>query len=261
MMFANSVCFAREKSGSAALEWEDGAAAFDGDRGRNPRYVVVDGATEAYDSLRWVEQLVTTFAGNGTGAPALTAEGLRSWLGLVQRQWAEQSPSRFANVIEEYKFREGSFATFLGVELTGIRDRVPRWRAVALGDTVLFHVRAGRLLGHFPPIEVDEFGLVPDGVHTDPAVMDQMSGRLLFGQGELADGDLLYAATDAFAHWMLGRRDQPALWTLLAALDHDELFGALVTDQRAAGALRNDDVTLLRVRITATEPACLVVCL
>src|SRR5205814_2286999 len=105
------------------------------------------------------------------------------------------------------KFREGSFATFLGVELTGMGTHAPHWQAVALGDTVLFHVRAGRLLGHFPAIGVDEFGLVPDGVHTDPGVMDRMSGRLLFGAGELADGDVLYAATDAFAHWMLGRAD------------------------------------------------------
>jgi hypothetical protein len=260
-MFANSVCFSREKLGSAALEWEDGAAAFDGDHVRDPRYVVVDGATEAYDSLRWVEQLVTSFADTGNGAPALTAAGLRSWFGSVQRQWVERAPAGFANVIEEHKFREGSFATFLGVELTGMGGPAPRWQAVALGDTVLFHVRAGRLLGHFPAIEVDEFGLVPDGVHTDPGVMDRMSARLLFGAGELADGDLLFAATDAFAHWMLGRADQHALWTLLAGLDHDETFAALVADQRAAGAMRNDDVTLLRVRVTATEPACLVVCL
>jgi hypothetical protein len=131
---------------------------------------------------------------------------------------------------------------------------------VSLGDTVLFHVRDHRLLTHFPPIGVDEFGLTPDGVHTKPDALDHMMRRLAFAQGQLRQADTLYLATDAFAHWML-RNDGPALWSMLGGLDHDGVFARLVADQRAAGALHNDDVTLLRVRLVAEPPIQLVVAL
>jgi len=269
-LFARSVCFSLEKLGSAALEWEDAAACRDGDpmTGRRPRFVVVDGATEAYDSLRWVEQLVVSFVadgGNGSpAAPDLTPDAMRHWFGRMQRQWVEQAPTRFANVIEEYKFREeGSFATFLGCELTGMDGTEPRWEAVALGDTVLFHVRGGRLLAHFPPIAVEEFGLSPEGVSTRPAALEQIMRGLAFSGGPLRMGDLLFVATDAFAHWILTRLrgDQATLWAVLAELDHDATFAALVGDARADGQLRNDDVTLLRIQVVQAQPTCLVVCL
>jgi hypothetical protein len=274
MMFVHSVCFAVQKQGSTAREYEDGAGFADGDpaAGRDPRFVVVDGATEAYDALRWVAQLVTSFLGqdndadgDGNGGTVALAPGpLRDWFATMQHRWVALAPRPFANVIEEYKFHaEGSFATFLGVELTGLDSAAAGWTAAALGDTVLFHVRAGNLLTHFPPIDVDEFGLAPDGAATRPAALEQMMRGLLFGRGRLRPGDLLFVATDAFAHWMLGQvdRDQATLWAVLAGLDHDATFAALVAGQRAAGLLRNDDVTLLRVRIAAAQPGALVVCL
>lgn len=249
-MFAVSVCFKLEKLGNTPQEWEDGAAARDGG---DARFIVVDGATEAYDSARWVAQLVDSFV---DAAPALDPHAMRRWFVQMQRQWVAEAPTRFVNVIEEHKFRQdGSFATLLGVAVSGTS-----WHAVALGDTVLFHVRNGRLLSHFPPMSVDEFGLNPDGVHTRPDAVDHMMRRIAFADGRLQLADTLYLATDALAHWML-RQDGPALWSLLRDLDHDAMFAALVADQRAAGQLRNDDVTLLRVRMVERQPAHLVVAL
>lgn len=264
MILARSTCFTLEKQGSTAREWEDAAAWFDGDlaTGRRPRFIVVDGATEAYDALRWVQHLVATFT--DAAGPAVTRDALHAWFERVQRMWVNEAPTRFANVIEELTFREqGSFATFLGCELVGLEDTAARWEAAALGDTVLFHVRDGRLLAHFPPISVDEFGLSPEGVSTRPAALPQMLDGLVFARGELAPGDLLFLATDALAHWMLGEldRDHAALWALLGDLDHDATFTTLVRDQRARGRLRNDDVTLLRVQLATAEPRALVVCL
>jgi hypothetical protein len=254
-MYAHSVSFQRQKAGNSAREWEDGAGHSEA------RFIVVDGATEAYDSLRWVEQLVSSFVHNG---PTITHDALGGWFEVMQQQWVAEAPTRFASVIEEYKFRtDGSFATFVGGALIGLDGPQPRWEAAALGDTVLFHVRAGRLLTHFPGLSVDDFGLVPDGVDTRPGALPQMLGRLSFGRGALSPGDLLFVATDAFAHWMLQQvaTDQDALWSTLTELDHDVAFTDLVTDQRTGGGLRNDDVTLLRVRISATPPTRLVVCL
>ncbi|MGI5131404.1 hypothetical protein ACQEVB_31685 [Pseudonocardia sp. CA-107938] len=257
MLLACSTCFALEKRGSAPREWED-AAAFD-DGAASPRCVVVDGATEAYDALRWVEHLAGSFVTEA--GPDLTGAGLLDWFARVQQQWRDEAPDRFATVIEELKFHEeGSFATFLGCRLVDLDGPRARWEAAALGDAVLFHVRAGRLLGHFPPLSVDDFGLAPDGISTQPAAVDPMMRALQFGGGRLVDGDVLYLATDALARWLL-LTDGAEVWNLLDELEHDAVFARLVADQRAAGRLHNDDVTLLRVRVTAAEPGALVVCL
>ncbi|GAA4445338.1 hypothetical protein GCM10023148_52180 [Actinokineospora soli] len=257
-MHAHPVCFRLPKTGHAPHEWEDAAGCGEG---AAARFVVVDGATEAFDALRWVAQLVTSFLDAG---PEITAADLAGWFESMQRRWTTDAPDRFGSVIEEYKFRtEGSFATFVGGEVVGLDGPRPRWAAAALGDAVLFHVRAGRLLTHFPALSVDDFGLVPDGVDTRPAALPGMLRGLAFGGGELAAGDELFVATDAMAHWLLRRAatDQTALWTVLSGLHHHAAFAELVVDQRAAGAMRDDDVTLLRIRIAAAPPTRLVVCL
>ncbi|MBL7488148.1 hypothetical protein I6A60_34150 [Frankia sp. AgB1.9] len=264
MIIASSVCFWLEKLGSAEREWEDAGAYNDGDpaTGAAPRYVVVDGATEAYDAVRWVEHLAGSFVAD-TG-PDLTRAGLQAWFEQVQWLWAAEAPTRFATVIEEHKFHaEGSFATFLGCRLAGLDGPDPHWEAAALGDTVLFHVRSGRLLTHFPPIGVGEFGLSPNGIGTRPAALGPMLRGLELATGAVRAGDVLFIATDALAHWLLveASRDEAPLWAALTGLDHDAAFAAIVADQRAAGRLHNDDVTLLRVRLGTTEPVALAVSL
>ena len=76
-------------------------------------------------------------------------ENHRAWRKLfarMQDRWAAEAPA-FGSIIEERKFAEvGSFATMLGFEIRGLDGPEPSWRAVALGDTVLFHVRAARLI-------------------------------------------------------------------------------------------------------------------
>jgi hypothetical protein len=51
------------------------------------------------------------------------------------------------------------------------------------------------------------------------------------------------------------------VWDVLARVDHPVLFERLVDDQRSAGRMVNDDVTLLRVHLDVGPPACLVSCL
>lgn len=270
MMQVQSVLFRLEKAGNAVEEWEDGAGAFDGEpvAGRDPRFIVVDGATEAYDSLRWVAQLVTSFIGDGpcgkSQMPTLDAESMQRWFELMQKRWVAEAPTVFANIFEELKFAQvGSFATLLGCELTGLDGPNPRWDAVALGDSVLFHVRDRRLVDHFPRLGADDFGLSPDGVHTQPLALEQMRQRLAFAHGSLIEGDQLFLTTDALAHWIVRgiQRGEGKLWGMLADLDHPRLFEQLVADQRAAGEMKNDDVTLLRVHVAADDPAFLLVSL
>ena len=191
---------------------------------------------------------------------------MRAWFAEMQDRWAAEVRD-FDSIIEERKFAEvGSFATLLGFEIDGLDGTEPRWRAVALGDTVLFHVRAGRLVAVFPPMGPDDFGTLPDGVHTARASLDRMTERLLTGAGTLRAGDFLFAATDAIAQWMLraAERDEAKLWRTLTTLAHPDVFARLVEDQRreqdGAKRMKNDDVTLMRLRLLAGQPAFLLAC-
>lgn len=266
-MHPMTTLFSATKDGQEEAEWEDAVVA-----GRTPggglRFAVADGATEAYDARRWVGQLVSSLVPEyPDAAPVLRTTdeaGFRTWVAAMQRRWVDETPP-FYDPGAERKFHEdGSFATLLAGELTGLDGPTPTWEAVAVGDTVLFHVRNGELLEHFPDLTDADFGLSPDGVHTAPERMDGML-RAAERRHDVAllDGDLLFVATDALAHWMLRRAevDAAGMFSVLAALVHIDSFRRLVDDQRECGDLKNDDVTLLRIRLSAAGPAHLVVCL
>jgi hypothetical protein len=270
------VTFSAAKDGNAPGEWQDGASGGvvpDGTGApHRARFVVLDGATTAYDPVRWVDQLVRSFApppdGGSSGAqgPRLEPAAMRAWFAEMQGQWAKEVRD-FDSIIEERKFAEvGSFATLLGFEIYGLDGPEPYWRAVALGDTVLFHVRAGRLLAAFPPMGPEDFGTLPDGVHTSPASLDKMTERLLIGGGVLEAGDFLFAATDAMAQWILRtiQRGEAKVWDTLTTLAHPDVFARLVADQRreqdGSRRLKNDDVTLMRLRMLDSQPAYLLAC-
>src|SRR5262249_604000 len=120
----------------------------------------------------------------------------------------------------------GSLATFLGCELRDLDGARPRWTAIALGDTVLFQVRGQKLVTQFPAMAAEEFGYNPDGVPTHPEALAETLDRVVVGEGELADGDVLYVATDALAQWMIeaAAKDDRTLWTVLGELDHPDTF-------------------------------------
>ncbi len=122
------------------------------------------------------------------------------------------------------------------------------------------------MIATFPPMGPDDFGTLPDGVHTARASLDRMTERMLTGDGILAAGDVLFAATDAMAQWILRTiaRDEVKVWDTLTTLAHPDVFARLVEDQRreqnSAARMKNDDVTLMRLRMLADQPAFLLAC-
>lgn len=263
-MQARVVTFSAAKEGNDDHEWEDGAAWSPGDpvAGRSPRVAVADGATGGFSAARWAEQLVTGFV--GADGPQLEHDALHRWLAREQVRWIDHPRwAGLGDVARMALHTTGSFATLVACELTGLDGGQPRWRACALGDAVLFHVRRGRVLAQFPALPAEAFGYNPDGVPTRPDGLADMVSRLRISTGELAPGDHLFVATDAFAHWMVTveRHDPRTLWAVLAGLDHPDVFARLVADRRGSGELHNDDVTLMRVDLSDRRAEYLVVCL
>ena len=227
------------KRGNRAVENEDAtAAAPDG-----LRFAVADGATEAWESAPWAAHLVAAYIENPP-----TPAGFPGWLAAV-RTWAPPAvPDPVPWYVEE-KREQGSFATLAGLEL-----RRPRrgsgwaWRAVAVGDSCLLHVRGEELVLAVPLASAGEFGNRPALVPSSTALPCPEPGWFA---GRARPGDLFLLATDAAAVQLL---DPVGLTTALSA------FRAALTADAPASILdwcrtvqdaSNDDVTVLVTRLPA----------
>jgi hypothetical protein len=238
--------FQLPRRGHAFDECEDASAAAP-DRGR---FAVADGAAESFQGGLWARLLVDDFV---RGDEAHTDWG--KWLPPLQARWAAEVGRRSAQgdragpalpwYLEARLQQQGAFATFLGLTVES-----SNWQALAVGDSCLFHVRAGRLLLAFPLTRAADFTSHPwlVGSRTSPAEVPRKQGVRL--QGDWRGGDRLLLMTDALAHWFLDDKEAGGKpWQALEGLlsGPEEAFADWVALQRGAGRLRNDDVTLLAV--------------
>jgi hypothetical protein len=150
----------------------------------------------------------------------------------------------------EMKRDQGAFATLLGLQLRlPTTTRRGAWRAQAVGDSCLVHLRADGKLRAFPLTNSADFGNQPqligsrDGPPAQPAS----------AAGTMLPGDRFFLMTDALAQWFLhtherGGRPWLGFADVLASQPPQDAFAALVAGLRG-GALRNDDVTLLTITI------------
>jgi hypothetical protein len=242
------------KAGNSEAEYEDACrlAPASGASGRL-RVAVADGASESMLAGRWAGALTEAFASADDPAydqparfAATVGDAADAWPDLVAADVADRegrgSPLRW---YERPGLAAGAFATLLAVAVDDGDD--PGWRAAAIGDTCLFHVRDGALLSAFPVESAAEFGTAPPLLGTlgaDPALI---ADRVRMRAGRLGPGDVLYACTDALAAWVLARAEDGAPpWGVLDALD-DDAFAEWLGTERAAERMGNDDVTLVRV--------------
>ncbi|HEY8743801.1 MAG TPA: hypothetical protein VIU62_11915 [Chloroflexota bacterium] len=239
------------KEGNRQEEYEDAFAA----NTTASRLAVADGASDSYDSGRWARLLVEAFM---DVPPAASVVDLRAWLAEPARAW--QAGLRY-DVLpwnQQAKARLGAHCTLLGVELnlaeqdsTAPGTSCGVWRAIAVGDSCLFHVRGGALLTAFPLAASAAFGTSPALLTTNPAYRGAGVEQLATAEGDLRLGDTLLLATDALAQWFLRRHEQgerPG-----AGLPADVDFAAFITEQRTQRRLRNDDVTLIIAHVGAAE--------
>jgi hypothetical protein len=219
--------FRLPKRGHGAAEYEDAFA------GMATRFAVADGASESSFAGAWARLLTQAFVRGPVKWPA--------WLTPLQERWASTAVTGPLPWYAETKFEEGAFATLLGVVAEPPRRR---WRAWAVGDSCVFHVRRNRLMQAFPRIHSGEFDNAPRlvGSRSRPPRRER-------ARGAWRDGDRLLLMTDALAQWFLrrveaGRRP----WRIIDRLQGDEDFAPWIEKLRDRGELRNDDVTLLTVQ-------------
>jgi hypothetical protein len=128
-------------------------------------------------------------------------------------------------------------------------------RTFAIGDSCLFHVRAGELLSWFPLENSGQFGLNPAVV---ASVDRQLDHLLVFkaAERECLPGDLLVLATDALALWAVERLESGDAvdWSRYWDYSDDDWRGEIFA-LRDAKQMRFDDTTLVLLRVIEERPA------
>ena len=217
------------KGGHASGEYEDAFAL--SEPGSVPfRAAVADGATEAAFAGQWARQLTEGFV----KGKAPLAEQLPAW----QQAWAAEVEAQRAALpwYAAEKAEQGAFAAVLGFTLMAPNQ----WHAAVVGDCNLFHLRDGALRQAWPFSDPEAFGHHPALV---PSRAAQALPEVCRTEGHCRPGDAFLLASDALAAYLL-RTGAAAALRFTA-----ETFPQVVADARAAGMLRNDDVTLLVLRL------------
>ena len=220
------------KDGHAPDENED-ATGIDADAW--PVHMAVsDGATESAFSGLWARRLAAACVARRVD----TADRLHAILPQVQRTWRDEVARRVSNRpwYVTAKAEDGAFATCLAVSVHADGT----WRAVAVGDSVLLHVRDGTLRRAWPlddPAAFDDRpALLPSREPHPVPTIEETTGRW-------APGDTLALATDAVGQWLL--RTAPT-----DRLAHDETaMQEAIRAARTTGTLRNDDSTIVWLRV------------
>jgi len=230
------------KKGHRPDEYED-AAAGDARRGR---FAVADGASESSFAALWAWLLACEFV----RAPLGGKRPWSAWLPPLREHWAQELVGRELPWYAEEKLQLGAFATLLGLVVGKAR-----WRAVAVGDSCLFHLRTGRLLRAFPVSRSEDFGNTPGLVGSRTPPPQEVEQHQTRAQGKWQPNDRFLLMTDALAQWFLrqseeGHKPWEAVGGLLDEAADDADFASWVEGLREREALRNDDVTLVAVDLS-----------
>jgi hypothetical protein len=210
---------------------------------------VADGATEASFSGLWAAMLVQAF-----GRGRIPSRRLVDALAPLQAAWWSVVREKPLPWYAEEKLRSGAFSSLLGITLAEPRDGGDvRWSALAIGDSCLGLVRGGKLLTAFPVRSSEDFHNSPHLISSAAVRNEALQSVLCLEHGSLLPGDDLYLLTDALACWFLACHEQGGEpWQLLesaAGNSSQEQFGDWIAGERREHRMRNDDVTMLRLRL------------
>lgn len=246
--------FSLPKAGNSAEEYEDAWATSGPADAAQGLFAcaVADGATETSFSGLWARLLCEAYC-----AEADTPGALLDLLPRVQAAWWGEVGAIPLPWYAEEKARRGAFAAFVGLTIGAPGDAGGatggRWTALACGDSCLFQVRDDALLGACPLARAEDFNNRPTLLSSDQAANAGIGDTLVYVGGDWLPGDTFYLLTDALACWFLAAHeagDRP--WRVLAAFaapGDSADFAAWIAGRRGARELRNDDVTMLAVRL------------
>ncbi|HMA32974.1 MAG TPA: hypothetical protein VKY74_00730 [Chloroflexia bacterium] len=260
-LVTHSRLFTLPKAGKTEAEYEDAAVVDDA----TGIYVVADGASDSVFAGLWAQLVAQRFA---DGLPAASdAQSWRDWLQPAQTAWQTTVHADPLPWYVEPKIRQGAFATCVALILrpAATPGGLGHWGVVAVGDSCLFQISGAHngtpasrspAAGGFPISNPAEFGTNPLALCSNPEYNEVVWPHLAHTSGTWQPGDLFILASDAMAHWIMQELVPVGAWDrLLPLLDaaDDTAFRALVAAEWDNGLLRNDDLTLLMIRVVSAE--------
>ena len=233
------------KAGNTAEEYEDAFECSIPDS----RFAVADGATDSAFAGRWAQGLVKEFVASPPSSPC----DLQKWLEPLQNAWRESIDWERLPWHGEEKAKVGAFSSLLGlafIEGESSHAQTLHWSALAVGDSCLFQVRDDALQVAFPLESAKQFGNRPLLLSSQPTRNQRVWEAICFHEDDCQPDDQFFLMTDALAHWFLAHHEARANpWAALCGLKTQEEFSSFVAALRQAGLIRNDDTTLLMVRL------------
>jgi len=229
------------KQGCAESEYED-ATAYTAGPGLPRRLAVADGATESSFARLWATLLAGAYVDG-----ELSPESLVEQLQPLQQRWSVEVAAKPLSWYASEKARNGAFAALAGLTLCPNGT----WQAVAVGDCCVLHLRDGLLLRSFPLEHAAAFDNRPKLLSSNPERNQGLRESIRATCGHWQPGDSFLLMSDALAAYVLRRvvgGGDPAGVVLPFRRPH--VFRRWVEARRADRSLRNDDVSLLRVRVT-----------
>jgi hypothetical protein len=228
------------KHGSSEAEYEDAAARSPG-RTYPRRFAVADGASESSFARLWADLLVEAYVAGGLRAGTLCDD-----LIPLQAVWQAEVERKPLPWYATEKARSGAFAALAG--LTVRADGT--WQALAVGDCCVMHVRDDRLLTSFPLAEAAAFDNRPRLLSSNPERNGHLSHLEAVACGAWEPGDGFLLLSDALAAYVVrSALDEGRGIGETLGFMGQQGFRRWVAARRAARALRNDDVTLIRVAV------------
>lgn len=222
------------------------------------RFAVADGATEGMFSSKWAEMLAKTFCRTRdsiTDLKAVVDKACRDWDSWIQNYLKERERrNKPLQWYEEPGLKAGSFSTLLGLNLADPgKVSSGRWKAVAIGDTCLFQVRNETLVQKFPIGSSSEFNNRPGLVSSNPVKNKKVFEANNSVEGDWGIGDSFCLMTDALACWFFQEWESGSSpWNVFSEFESpagQDAFLAWIEVLRSAKKIRNDDITLVHIRI------------
>lgn len=245
----------QQKKGSSEKEYED---AYSFSQGVSHRPLIADsftvamadGASESSFAKEWAKILVKDFAQN----PPVDSDDLKNRSKLLSITWQNEIRPLCSDWFTEQKAAQGAFASLLSFTIKKNPSGGFSWRAVAVGDTCLFHIHRGDLVNSFPLEKPEDFSLSPCLLSSDETsnrrVFQENKVKIL--EGDCDKRDRFFLCTDAIAAFFLKHESQnrsfPSLfWSWLQSKKEHELRS--IIDQKREADLKNDDVTIVSLKV------------
>jgi len=210
------------------------------------RFALADGASSAWRAGDWAARLVAAWVDEPPSRSRGGGQvGLVRWLERVRIDFTGTAAPGERTWFAEAAAERGAHAAFLGVSLSGLAGHRARWRATAVGDVCLMHVRDARLVRSLPLDDPAAFGSHPDLLSSLPGGPVPTA---VVAEGALQVDDMLVLVSDALAALLL--RLGPDVWPAMQRLDTAG-FERLVSEGIACGLFDPDDATLVRIVVRA----------